>query len=69
MEKIEKMVEVKSRLSTLAAPNAPIGLCSIDLDALEQDIQLMREVATIDAGHLAVFDPTPIDTKAYRLVA
>lgn len=51
VEKIEEMVEVKS---------------SIDLAALEQDIKLMREVATIDAGHLAVFDPTPIDAKAYK---
>jgi len=51
VEQVEEMVAEKS---------------TIDLAALEQDIKLMREVATVDPGHLAVFDPTPIDASAFR---
>merc|ERR1712010_268390 len=35
-------------------------------DGLEDDVRLMQDVATVDLGHLAVLDPTPIDAARFR---
>lgn len=33
---------------------------------MEDDVRLMQDVATVDLGHLAVLDPTPIDAARFR---
>merc|ERR1712110_1074888 len=38
----------------------------IHMADISEDFALMQDVATVDSGHLAVFDPTPIDSASYR---